>query len=159
MAVYTSAAGAGLWSAGATWVGGVKPPSAGSHSIIIAATSTVTYDEAAGEYGDDTVTAIAVNGVLRASRVTNTSLTCRGQVFTAATTVATFDWGRLSTSDVIPAGITATLVLNRSSAMVNFKYGFFVADTSNAYFCRGRKDSKRPNHISHRCGWNDLHGR
>jgi len=138
MAVYTSAA-TWLWSAGATWVGGIKPPSAWGHSIIIALTHVVTYDEAAWEYGDDTATAIVVNGTLKASRTVNTSLTCKWDFKTWNTTTATIDWWRRSISDPIPAWITATLILNYSAAMVNFKWGMYIADTSNAYFCGATK--------------------
>ena len=40
MATYTSTA-TGLWSAGATWCGGVKPPSGAGHKIVIAAVHVV----------------------------------------------------------------------------------------------------------------------
>lgn len=201
MAVYTSAT-SGLWSAGATWAGGVKPPSAAGHSIIISASSTgvnrltntagyaigatnitmqagtgtlaagdcvqfpgdttyykittgitaaagtiivtpplvvaipasatllevrghrVEYDEAAGEYGDDTTTAIAVNGTLYTSRSTNTSLTVVGDIKTAATTVAKIDAQP-------PSGVTTEFILNKSSVMTTFKWGMLIADNSN----------------------------
>ena len=111
MATYTSTA-TGIWSAGATWVGGVKPPSGAGHKIVIAAGHTVTYDEAAGTYGDDTSSttsannAIVVNGTLKFSRSTSTQLTCRGTLFVA--TNGTLDAG--STADVRFAE-TGTLLL------------------------------------------------
>lgn len=129
MAVYTSTA-TGNWSAGATWVGGIKPPSAGGHSIVIASGHTVTFDEAAGEYGDDTTTAFTINGKLSFSRAMTTQLTVNGHIFTAAATTATFDMG--SSASPIPSTYTATLILNKSGAMANYKYGLFIADTSNA---------------------------
>jgi hypothetical protein len=130
MAVITSA-GSGNFGTGATWVGGVVPVL--GDSVIIAVGHTVTVD---GTYhvGDDTNTAFEVRGTLRASRTVNSSLTVRGLLFTQAATTATIDYGRKSTSDRIPTGITATLILNSSASMANFKYGLFVADTSNAYF-------------------------
>jgi len=135
MAVYTSAAGAGLWSAGATWVGGVKPPSAAGHSIVIAATSTVTYDETGSTYGDDTATAMVVTGRLQASRIVNTGITLRGDCQMSAVTTAVLDWGRNSTADIIPLGITATWIGNSSAAMANYKYGIFVGEGANFYSC------------------------
>ena len=133
MAVYTTTT-SGLWSAWSTWVGWVKPPSGAWHSIIIAVWHTVTYDEAAGVYGDDTATAFAINGTLKASRTTSTSLTVRGKIYTNASTSATIDYWRKSTSDLIPAWVTATLILNDSAALANFKWWLYVWDTSNAYF-------------------------
>lgn len=124
MATYTSTA-SGLWSAGATWVGGVKPPSGAGHKIIIAAGHTVTYDEAAGEYGDDTSSTTAANngivvyGTLKASRSVSTQLTCRGTLMRA--TGGTVDWG--SSSDRIPSGVTSNLVLNYSTSLSNGKHG------------------------------------
>lgn len=129
MAVYTSnGTGGGLWSAGTTWVGGVKPPSAGGHSIVIAAADTVTYDEAAGEYGDDTTTAIQVAGKLMASRSANTSLTVNGHMYTTVATTANIDWGTVASP--IPAGVTATLILNKSASLAANKYGIYIADQS-----------------------------
>ena len=119
MATYTSAA-TGLWSAGATWVGGVKPPSGAGHKIVIAAGHTVTYDEADGTYGDNTSSttaasnAIVVNGVLKASRSTSTILRCAGTLFRA--TGGTVDYG--TTADPIPSGVTADIYLNHGSTTV-----------------------------------------
>lgn len=123
MATYTIAA-TGPWSAGATWVGGVKPPSGAGHKIVIPAGRTVTYDEAAGTYGDDTSSttaannAIVVNGTLKFSRSTSTQLTCRGTLFVA--TNGTLDAG--STADPIPAGVTCTIVLNDSATLAVGKH-------------------------------------
>jgi len=137
MAVYTSnGTGGGDWSAGATWVGGVKPPSAGGHSIVIAAADTVVYDEAAGEYGNDTTTAIVVNGVLKASRAANTQLTVVGDLKTAATTVATIDWGRKTVPDALTAGTyTAKLILNKSATLSEYEFGLYIGESSNFYAC------------------------
>ena len=124
MATYTSNA-TGLWSAGATWVGGVKPPAGAGHKIVIANTHVVTYDEASSTYGDDTTSAITVNsgGTLKFSRSMSTSLTCRG-TFTNSGTV---DVG--SASDPIPSSYTAVLIGNDSASMANAKYAITSSGT------------------------------
>jgi hypothetical protein len=138
MALVTSA-GSGNWSSvvpNTPWPLGIAPVE--GDSVVIAVGHTVTVD---GTYtaGDDTTTAFTVNGTLKASRAVNSSLTIKGQLLTAAATTATIDYGRRSTTDPIPAGVTATLILNKSAAMVTFKYGLFVADTSNFYACGATK--------------------
>jgi len=85
--------------------------------------------------GDDTATAFTVNGTLYASRATNNSLTVKGDIKTAATVAATIDYGRITTSDQIPAGVTATIILNYSAAMSNYKYGLQILNNANGYFC------------------------
>ena len=124
MATYTSAA-TGLWSAGSTWVGGVKPPSGAGHKIVVAAVHTVTFDEASGTYGDDTSSAtassnaIVVNGVLKFSSSVSTSLTCRG-------TLAIAGGGSLiigTTASPIPSGVTSALILNDSATPGIGKHG------------------------------------
>lgn len=148
MAAYTSAA-TGNFSVGATWVGGVAP-SLSTDSITIANGHTVTTDTnltigkttintggtlviaSTMELGDDSTTAITVNGTLKASRATNNQLTCLGQLFTAAASTAVIDYG--TSADPIPSGVTATLILNKSSAMADFKYGMYIANQSKAWF-------------------------
>ena len=139
MATYTSAA-TGLWSAGATWVGGVKPPSGAGHKIVIAVGHTVTYDETAGTYGDDTSSATAANnaivvyGTLKFSRLVSTQLTCRGTLYRAAG--GTLDAG--STADPIPAGVTCTLLPNDSATLARGKHGIYSQDqTGGAMKIRG----------------------
>ena len=118
MATYTSTA-TGLWSAGATWGGGVKPPSGAGHKIVIAVGHVVEFDEAAGTYGDDTSSttaannAIVVYGTLKFSRSTSTQLTCRGTLFVASG--GTLDAG--TTADPIPSGVTCTILLNDSATL------------------------------------------
>ena len=135
MATITSTA-TGNYGTGGTWVGGIVPVE--GDAVVIAAAHTVTVD---GTYiaGDDTITAFTVNGILKASRTVNSSLQIKGLILTAGTTTATIDYGRRSTTDPIPAGVTATLILNYSAAMVNYKYGLFVQDTSNFYACGATK--------------------
>jgi hypothetical protein len=125
MATYTSTA-TGLWSAGATWVGGVKPPSAGGHKVVIAATHVVTFDEAAGTYGDDTSTGITVNGTLKASRAASTQLTCRGDLYIGV--AGTLDYG--TEADPITSAYTATIIINDSAAPVSNKWGIRTEETS-----------------------------
>jgi hypothetical protein len=130
MATYTSAA-AGLWSAGATWVGGVKPPSGAGHKIVLA--HIVTFDEAAGTYGDDTSsTTVASNGIstsgsggLKFSRAVSTALTCRGTL--AIGPGGSLDMGTVA--DPIPSGITATLLLNDSATLAIGKHGLYAIGT------------------------------
>ncbi len=95
----------------------------------------------AGTYiaGDDSATAFAINGTLRASRVANSSLTVKGLIRTTGSLCACIDYGRLSLSDTIPAAYTATLVLNYSAAMASNKYGFQAENTTLAYFCGATK--------------------
>lgn len=128
----------GLWSAAGTWVGGV-PPVEGD-SVVIALGHVVTVD---GTYtaGDDTNTAFTVSGTLKASRTVNSSLTVKGLLTISPAATATLDYGRRSIADPIPAGINATLILNKSAAMVTYKYGLFVGDTANAYLCGATKNT------------------
>lgn len=105
-----------------------------SATLVKAKGHVVTVD---GTYiaGDDTTSAFTVNGTLLASRTVNSSLTIKGDLVTAATIAATIDYGNKTLGDTIPSSVTATLILNYSAALVFFKYGMFIADTSNAYFC------------------------
>lgn len=141
MATYTSST-SGLWSAGSTWVGGVKPPSAAGHKIVISSGHTVTYDEAAGEYGDDTSgtveagNGIVVNGTLRFSRDVSTQLTCRGTLMVA--TNGTFDCGR--SADRIPDGITTTIVVNYSLSPAPGKHALTSCNNAGgqSWYIRGQ---------------------
>lgn len=125
MATYTSAA-TGNWSAGSTWVGGVKPPSGAGHSIVIAAGHVVTYDEAAGTYGDDTANSVVLTGTLKASRSVSTQLTLRGDL--AVNAGAVLDWG--TEADPIPAGVVAEIVQNDSATQANNKWGITFRNTA-----------------------------
>lgn len=126
MAVITSAA-TGNWSAGGTWVGGVAPVL--GDSVIIASGHTVTVD---GVYrvGDDTATAVQVNGgTLKFSRSVNSGLSVRGGVRNGTTTGSVWDMGTVA--DPIPAGVTCTLLLNDSATLANGKYDFDWGRTNN----------------------------
>lgn len=82
-------------------------------------------------WGDDTssltpaANGVVISGCLRASRTASSSLTARGTVFLASG--GTFDYG-LPAGDPIPSGVTATLALNDSAALVAGKHGW--ANTS-----------------------------
>ena len=105
----------GLWSATATWVGGVVPGE--NDTVTIAATHTVTVD---GTYivGNDATPGLTINGRLRASRTTSSLLTIKGTVANAAT--GEWDWG--IEGDTIPASVTAGVRVNYSGTMANNKY-------------------------------------
>lgn len=114
MAAITSAA-SGLWSATGTWVGGVVPGAA--DTVTIAKGHTVTVD---GAYtvGGDVVGGLLINGTLKASRSASSTLTLR----TTPThgTAGVWNWG--TEADPIPAGVTATVVVNDSATMAARKY-------------------------------------
>lgn len=86
------------------------------HVVELAATHT---------WGDDTSSttvasnAIVVTGALKGSRSTNWSLTCRGSLHVNDGGV--IDWG--ATGDIIPAGVTGTVILNDSAALAAGKHG------------------------------------
>lgn len=130
MATYTSAT-SGLFSAGATWVGGVKPPAGAGHKVVIATGHTVEYDEAGpNTYGDDTSTGIRVFGTLKFSRSVSTQLVVRGNL--EINLAGTLDMG--TEADPIPAGTTAILWLNDSATMGQQKYGLRGANVNWAGF-------------------------
>ena len=131
MATITSL-GTGYYDVGGTWVGGIVPVE--GDKVIIASGHVVTIRDTRIA-GDDTTTAFTITGTLKADRAANSSLTVKGDIQMSAATTATIDYGRNSTADPIPAGVTATLILNYSAAMVNYKYGLFVGEAANAYFC------------------------
>lgn len=135
MATITSL-GTGYYDVGGTWVGGIVPVE--GDKVIIASGHVVTIRDTRIA-GDDTTTAFTITGTLKADRTANSSLTVKGDIQMSASTTATIDYGRFSTTDPIPAGITATLILNYSAAMANYKYGIFVGDSANAYFCGATK--------------------
>jgi len=107
-----TSAGSGLWSAGATWVGGIVPTSTDEVTIAVGHTVTVDGTFVVGNDRRDAAVAnlqgIRVIGTLRASRSVSSSLTLRGQCVVQANGV--LDWG--SAADPIPSGVTATLIIN-----------------------------------------------
>jgi hypothetical protein len=125
MATYTSTT-TGLFSVGSTWVGGVKPPSAGGHKVVIAAGHVVTFDEVAGTYGDDSSTGINVNGTFKASRAMSTQITCRGDLYIGV--AGTLDYG--TEADPITSAYTATIIINDSASPSSNKWGIRTEETS-----------------------------
>lgn len=133
MAAIVSAA-TGLWSATATWVGGVVPSIA--DTVTIAATHVVTVD---GTYvtGGDVTTGFILSGTLKASRTVNSSLTVRANI-NPNTAGGGFDYGTLA--DPIPQGVTATLIYNDSATFVVNKYQILpAANNANLRFCGAPK--------------------
>jgi hypothetical protein len=135
MATITSN-GTGFYDVGGTWVGGIVPVE--GDKVIIASGHVVTIRDTRIA-GDDTTTAFTITGELKADRTANSQLTVKGDIQMSALTSATINYGRRSTADPIPAGITATLILNYSAAMANYKYGIFIGESANAYFCGATK--------------------
>lgn len=115
MATFASAQ-TGNWSATTTWVGGVVP--ALGDKITIATGHTVTVDTTSAVCGDDTTTALTVNGTLKASRTVNSALRVRGDLYV---NTGTIDYGTVA--DPIPDTVTATLFLNDSATLAVTKYG------------------------------------
>jgi len=115
MATITSAA-SGVWSDPATWTPAQVPVL--GDKVIIANPHVVTLD---GVYyiGDDTATALAVNGTLKASRTVDNGIKLRGNM-TASSTTGKFDFG--TEADPIPAEVTVTLTFNDSAVMASSKY-------------------------------------
>lgn len=115
MASITSAQ-TGLWSASATWTGGVVPVI--GDNVTIAAGHIVTVDGTFG-CGDDTSAALNLNGTLKASRTVSSQLTVRGDIRYGTTGI--IDYGKYT--DRIPSGVSALLLLNDSATLANGKWG------------------------------------
>lgn len=119
----------GNWSLDASnpaspWFGGGNPVSgipALGQLVTIASPHVVTVD-GTHACGNDTANALIVNagGTLRFSETVSSQLTVRGEFVVNGT----FTMGTIATP--IPAGVTATLVLNESTAMAIGKWGLFV---------------------------------
>jgi hypothetical protein len=131
MAAITSAT-SGLSTATTTWVGGVVPVQGDKVTIALGHTVTLSSTHT---WGDDTITGITVNGILKASRTVNSSLTCYGELVISAG--GEFDFGKTTAgsgvNDQIPLGITATLILNQSLTMAICKYGITTFATSKFF--------------------------
>lgn len=123
MASITSAQ-TGLFSATSTWVGGVVPVL--GDKVTIATGHVVTVD---GTYnvGDDTSTAININGTLKASRTVNSSITGRGDFVLGIG--GTLDYG--TEADPIPSSVTAVMIVNDSATMGQQKWGFRTLTTGD----------------------------
>lgn len=116
--------GNGNWSSttnNAPWAGGVVPIEGDKVTITHAVTLDGVYTA-----GDDSTTAVNINanGSLIASRVVTCGLTVKGEMVVADN--GTLDLGTIASH--IPQGYTCTLLLNKSAAMANGKYGLTVAN-------------------------------
>lgn len=128
MATITSnGTGGGNSNVGGSWAGGVAPVE--GDKVIVASTDTITLT-GTHVWGDDTTTAITINGILKASRSANSQLTCKGQILTAGTTTAEIDLGKAG--DTIPSSYTSTILLNYSASLSAEKYGMYI--DNNAKF-------------------------
>jgi len=126
MALITSnGIGGGLSSATTSWAGGVVPVL--GDKVTIAAGDIIELN-ASHAWGDDTSTAITVNGTLKASRLVSQTLTCRGQLITNGV----LDYGQVG--NVIPLGVVATILLNDSAVPWDAKWGHTVNGGASFYF-------------------------
>lgn len=124
---YTIASG--LASAPSTWDGGVSVPVTGDR-VLICAGHTVTLDSVV-EWGDDTTSTITINAVSTTESITvrgtlthlasvNTGITCRGSFRIYAG--GRHDIGTVAAP--IQLGVTATILINYSTVMADYKYGY-----------------------------------
>jgi len=120
--------GGGNFSDTASWDGGVVPALGDSVEVIDG--DTILVD---GDYhiGDDTSTALVINGILKASRDVDTVLTVRGKF---SIENGELDYGK--TGDIIPANITATINLNDSANLSTCKWGL-TCGNNGSYFVHG----------------------
>lgn len=122
-------------SSPSTWDGGATVPGTGDR-VLICTGHTVTLD-GTFEWGDDSTSTITINsisttasifveGTLKASRSTNSQLTCNGHLYINARSgvYGTYDAG--TAADPIPSGVTHTVILNKSASLANGKYGLEV---------------------------------
>jgi len=98
------------------------------------------------EWGDDSTATIVINtisttnsitirGILRHSRVANSSITCLGNIRVVA--FGTHDVGY--EANPIPFGVTATLIINKSGTLAASKYSYGILNRSRASFWGGSK--------------------
>lgn len=113
----------GLASSTATWAGGVVPVDGDEVNILHEVTIDGEYTWGSDSGNTNTGGIIVKNGgTLKASRTVSTKLICKGTLYVE--NYGTLDYGR--TGDVIPASITAEIVLNYSDTLSQNKYGMTV---------------------------------
>lgn len=136
MATINSAA-TGNWSSTSTWSGGVVPVL--GDKAIIQTGHVVTVD---GTYsvGDDQSSntansnSLVLLGTLKASRSVNSQLTVRGTLAFNANGV--LDYGKAG--DIIPDGVTATIIINDSATLAAGKHGItMLSSTATKIWMRG----------------------
>jgi len=123
-AITSNGAGGGLASATGTWTGGVVPVVGDSVTIPV---GDIVVIDGVYTWGDDTTTAITVNGTIQASRTITNSLTCRGELLINGT----LDYG--TSASPIPANISATIILNDSVTVADGKHGLEVVATAKFF--------------------------
>jgi hypothetical protein len=135
MAIITTAQ-SGLASDTSTWTGGVVPVEGDKVTITHEVTVDGTYI-----WGDDTATAIEINsgGTLKASRSTSSSLTVKGMLKYNGT--GKHDYG--TSSDPIPAGVNALILLNYSASIVGGRYGLWYNNATGGFFSFGANRKRR----------------
>ncbi len=118
--IASNGTGGGLASAGASWAGGVAPVDGDKVNILNG--DTITMDVTTLQWGDDTTTGINIKsgGILKASRIANSQLRCKGSLVIESG--GTFDTGK--NGDIIPAAYTFKLLANYSDVLASNKYPF-----------------------------------
>ena len=141
MAAITSAS-TGLWSATATWTGGVVPVS--TDTVTIASPHVVTLD-GSRTAGNDVAAGltIASGATLKASRSVSCTLTMRGGM----TVNGTLDWGTVA--DPIPAGRVAKIIPNDSATLAQGKYKITIGQTGRASFVGATARSRNATLVSY----------
>lgn len=110
MATITSnGTGGGLWSAGATWVGGVAPVDA--DTVVIAAGDTVTFNVDTSGFANG-IAGITITGTLKLTRTTGTYY-LKLKTGTTISGAGTFDCG--TSGDQIPFTAKHTVDLNNGN--------------------------------------------
>lgn len=105
----------GLASSASTWTGGVVPVVGDKVTIQ---NSHVVELDGIYHWGDDTTTAVNINGILKWSRTVSSQLTVRGNLVGNST-----GWADMGTeSSPIPSNLTAKLILNESTSPAVAKY-------------------------------------
>jgi hypothetical protein len=112
-AITSNGTGGGLWSLGATWVGGVAPAS--GDTVTVAATDTITFDQ--NDTGANTCLSIALSGIINFSNTMTTQMTLGSSglatCLTFAASTAELNMGISATP--IPSLYTCTLKVDTSA--------------------------------------------
>ncbi len=138
-----SSAQTGVWSSPSTWVGNTIPSAC--NPVTIVAGSTVTVDTTVA-----VSSAMAVNGTLKFSRVTSSTLTMVGGDLNV-NPGGTLDMGTSST-DAIPSSVKATLLLAYGSTggqfglIVNNGGNFVVYGATKTPFTAATQDIPQSGH-------------
>jgi hypothetical protein len=132
-------------------------------TIVTCCGHVVTVDTTC-EGGDDTSTAITVNGTLKFSRTATSQLTVNGELVIASSESFQGTWDRGRSQDPIPVAYTATLKTNRSAAPADGKWGVTVqtlarwwdygaAKTTNAHLVNDVAIAATSARVTNGVGW------